>query len=322
VRSRLVIALAAIPCLLAFFSADISPILPLLISAVAIIGLGGFAIAEAHPLILSAAPICAYVLALVLTGDAVSSLSVLIFLPIAVVVALTLSFELSRTSSIIATSVSVLVYATVALLLVLPEGVSFSYEAFSDYIVTLRTALTEGFMTLFETEELSFMAGQINEETISSMIYLTLRLFPAAVIVGIEILAYFSCLIAVSARSSQFPEQPLPQTAVAFRMSSASATLFLICFVLSLFPTGRSDTVGILLLTALNLFVILLPGLALCGALRILEFFRQRSSFSLIVIIILLLWFSTSIPMILAFVGAFSTIRKERLAKRSSEDQK
>ena len=46
VRSRLVYALMALPCLLAFFSAELSPALTLLLCIIAVIGFGGFTFAS------------------------------------------------------------------------------------------------------------------------------------------------------------------------------------------------------------------------------------------------------------------------------------
>ncbi len=321
VRSRLVIALAALPCLLAFLGAETSASMPLLLCIVAIVGFGGFALHAVHPLVLSAAPICAYLLAFALTGNFMESLSVLSFVPLAVIAALTLHFKLSRTASVAVVSASLLVYAALALLVALPEGISLSAEAFSEFIVSFRELLTDEIMNMAEAEELSAVFGTVTKDAVSTLINAFLRLLPAILIVTAEIIAYLSCLIAVSLRVSQFPEHPLPIKCAAFRMSAVSAALFLISFVLSLFPEGRSDAIGILLVTAMNLFVILLPGLAVCGALHLLASFRQKRFLSPILLIVLLLWFSSFVLIILAFIGAFTVLRTEKTAKHNQKGQ-
>jgi len=315
VRSRLVLLLAALPCLLALMGAGTSAALPLLLCLIAVVGFGGFAIGAVNPLILSAAPVLSYLLALLLTKNAVESLSVLMFVPLAAVAALALRLKLSRTASIVAVATSLFVYIVIALVLSLPEGLSLSREAFSEFIVSFRELLTDEIMSMAEMEELAATVGTIDRGAVSSLINASLRLLPAAAIVTLEIIAYLACLICISLRSEQLPDKPLPEKCLVFRMSSVSAVLFIISFLVALLPESRSDTIGVLLLSATNLFVVLQPGLAVCGVLRTVAQLRQRRFLSPIFLIVLLIWFSSFIPVVLAFVGAFAVIRAERAAR-------
>ncbi len=322
VRSKLVTILAALPCLLAFLGAEASPDLPLLLCAVAVIGFGGIAIETVHPLILSAAPVLSYLLAFGLTGDPIRALSILAFVPVAAVLALALHFRFSRTASIAAVSVAIFVCAALALMFISPYKENLlSSEFIDNFIATHRELLTTELMSMADSAEFSSVLGNVTQDDIASLTNTFLRLLPAILVVAVETVAYFACLIAVSLRSSQLPEHPLPPKCLAFRMSAVSAVLFLVSFVLLLLPTGNSDAIGIVLVTAMNLVLILMPGLAVCGVLRILASFYQKRAFSPILLIILLIWFSYLLPAILAFVGAFAILRTEKAARKDREAQ-
>ncbi len=319
VRSKLVTWLLALPCLLAFLGAGVSADMPLILCAIAVMSFGGFAIRAMHPMLVVAAPTLAYLLAFVLTGDAIRSLSVLVFVPLALVVAIALRLKLSRTASIVLLSVAILVYVAVSLMLVLPEGVAFSAEELANFITQFREMFVKEFMTLAAAEEYSAVVGTVTEEDVIAIVNTLFRLLPALVIVVLNTFSYFVGLIAVSLHASQLPDHPLPKSCLGFRMSGVSAVLFLVSFLATCFPAGKSDTVGILLLTALNLFVILTPGLAVCGALRVFMLIRQKRFLSPIFLIVLLIWFAPSLPTVLAFIGTFAILRAERLAKRTKK---
>ncbi|MBE6662461.1 MAG: hypothetical protein E7606_04175 [Ruminococcaceae bacterium] len=357
VRSKLVTWLLALPCLLAFLGAGVSADLPLIICAIAVMAFGGFAIRAMHPMLVALAPALAYLLAFALTGDAIRSLSVLTFVPLAIVVAIALRLKLSRTASIALFSVSIVVYAAIALLLVLPEGFTISAEGITNFISQFREFFVKEFTALAATEEYAAMlgsiatrdtatlvnfvfrllsaivivvlemlghfmgliAGSITTEEAAALVNLVFRLLPAIVIVVVNTIAYLVGLIAVSLHSTQFPEHPLPKSCLAFRMSGVSALLFLVSFLATYLLVGKSDIVGILSLSALNLFVILTPGLALCGVLRVFMLIRQKRFLSPILLIVLLIWFASSLLTVLSFIGAFTILRAERLEKRTKK---
>lgn len=323
VRSRLVMLLAAPPCLLAFLGAEGSPILPLLLCTIAVIGFGGFAAQAIHPLILAATPVLAYLLALGITQDPSRSLSVLLLIPATLVLALALRHKLSKTASIAAVAVALSATVLALVLFALLSAGTVPDVAFvSDLITSFREQFVSEFMSAANSAELSSVLGNVTRESVSTLVNAFLRLLPAILIVIVEILSYFACLIAVTLRNTQFPEHPLPHTCLAFRMSAVSAVLFLISFVLSLLPAGNSDTVGVLLVSAMNLFVILLPGLALCGVLRLLVSFRQKRFLSPILLFLLFLWFSSLIPTILALIGAIAILRTEKAVSQNGETKK
>ena len=318
VRSRLVTVLSVIPCALAFLTAESSPAFALLLCVIAVIGYGGFAIASIHPILVLSLPVASCLLGFAITGDLVRALSTLILLPFALVAALTLRLKLSRTASIAVVSTA-LVAALLILLgaSVLLHGGSLSPEGLSELISSVKNTMTAELSALSETVAASGLwAEALSEQDLLPLINSSLRLLPATLIVAIEILAYLGCLITVTLRTSQFPEEKLPAECRIFRMSVISAILFLLCAVLSLLPLGKNDTVGILLISALNLFLILTPGLALCGAVRIWISFRRRRSFPPFLLILFCFWFFSAIPMLLAFVGAFAILRSEKLPKR------
>ena len=324
VRSRLVIALSAIPCLLAFFTAESAPLLPLLLCLVAVIGYGGFAIVSMHPVLVLSAPAAACLLGYAITGDPTRALFTLSFVPLALVAALALRLKLSRTASIAAVSALLLVGTLIAVGLVLaPHVGTFSLETIKTLVADLRDALCAEFAAVSEAAVASgLMKEAYTAKDLLPMINSALRLLPASIIVIVETLAYLGCLIAITLRTSQFPEEKLPSACRMFRMSAPSAAIFLMCFVLTLFPLGKNDAVGILLISALNLFVILTPGLALCGILHLLVSFRQRRAFPPLLLIVLCLWFFSALPTLLAFVGAFTVLRTEKAFQKSQNNGK
>jgi hypothetical protein len=321
VRSRLVTILSILPCALAFLNAELSPAFVLLLCAIAIIGYGGFAITSIHPALVAAAPVASCLLAFAITGDPVRALDTLVFVPMALVAALALRLKFSRTGAIAAVTATLLTVTAGLLFLLLPEGVSLSAESISEFVARVREIMSEALLELSSLDDRFAPFGENAEEISETLVNTTLRLLPSLVIVSAEILAYLACLIAITMRTSQFPEEKLPAECRVFRMSALSAILFLISFALSLFPLGKNDTIGILLITALNLFVILLPGLAVCGAIRLLVAFRQKHMLPPILLILLCLWFASVLPTILAFLDAFTILRTEKFLNKNRENK-
>ena len=314
VRSRLVTALSIIPCVMAFLTADSSPSLVLLLCAVAIIGYGGFAIAAVHPILVAATPVAAYVLGYVITGDPMHALSTLTLAPFAIVAAVSLRLRLSRTASVAAVAAALLVgFCALIAFTVISGGGSLSADAIHAFVLSVKELLIREVTSLAETAEFSAVLSGVTAEAVTATVNSVFRLLPAMLIVPIEILSYLACLIAITLRGSQFPEETLPVRCRLFRMSAPSAILFLASLALSLLPAGKSDAFGILLVSALNLTVILVPGLALCGAIRIFTSFRQKRVLSPRLLIIFCLWFSSLLPTILACVGAVSILRTEKI---------
>ncbi len=320
VRSRLVTALSIIPCVMAFLTAESSPSFALLLCAVAVIGYGGFAITAVHPVLVAAAPLTACLLGFAITGEPTRALFALTLAPFAVVAALSLRLRLSRTASVAVVSAALLAALLLAMAFaVLALGGSLSADAIRDFVTSVKEMLIQEVAALAEAAEFSAVLSGVTDETVSTTVNSVLRLLPAMLIVPIEILSYLACLITITLRNTQFPKEKLPARCRVFRMSPVSAVLFLVSFILSLLPAGKSDAFGIALISALNLAVILMPGLALCGAIRIFVSFRQKRAFSPILLIILCLWFSSLLPTILACVGAFGILRTEKARQNNQQ---
>lgn len=311
VRSKVVTVLCILPCLLAFMGAEGSAFMPLVISTVAIIGFGGFAIHTVRLPIVITIPVLSCLLAWLATGSTTQALLTLLFIPAAVASALAMRYKLTRTGAVAAVSV-VLCIITVLLLYfsLVPSGTHLTREWIAQTISQFRDTVTEEFFKVTPPENMI----NVTEEFIHLVINSALRLLPAILIVAVELIAYLGCLITVTLRATLFPNDPLPGKCLGFRMSAVSAILFLLSFVLSLLPIGDSDSVGIALVTALNLFVILQPGLAACGVLSLLASFRRRGGCFPILVLVLAFWFISLIPTILAFIGAFAVLRTEKWA--------
>lgn len=323
VRSRLVTVLSILPCALAFFTAESAPELTLALAAIAVIGYGGFALTSMPPLLVIVPPMVACLLGYAITGDPVRALSTLIFVPLALAAALALRLKLSRTSSIAAVSAVLLGGTLIALgATLLSRGDSLSATAVKELVLSLRDTACTSLAAISETAVASgFLEKALTAEELLPAVNSALRLLPATLIVTAELLSYLGCLIAVTLRTSQFPDHPLPAECRVFRMSSPSAILFLFSFALSLLPLGKSDTIGILLISALNLFVILSPGLALCGAIRLWLSFRERRALPPLLLIVLCLWFFSAIPTLLAFLGAFTVLRTEKAFQKNRKNK-
>lgn len=318
VRSRLVIVLAALPCLLALANAESSPLFPLLLCVIAIAGLGGFALNAVHPLLLVASPILSYLLAFLVTRDPMGALWVLWPIPVALAAGLALRQRLSRTATVAAiATVLLLLLGVTAAISLYTNGITLSSTLLSEIIAEIKSTATALLLEQGAALELT-----LNESEIALLVSSSLRLIPAVILVIAEILSYLTGLIMVSCYAAHFPMHPLPEKCKTFRMSETSAILFLLTFLLSLFPVGRSDVMGILLISALNLFVILQPGLAVCGILRLLSSFRQRRSLPIIFLFIIVIWFSSVLPTALAFIGAVSILRTARIERREQKNQR
>ncbi|MBO4979282.1 MAG: hypothetical protein J6D16_02620 [Clostridia bacterium] len=319
VRSRLVTALSILPCMMAFLAAESSPSFALLLCAVAVIGYGGFAITAVHPILVIATPVAAYLLGFAITANPMRALFSLTLVPFAVVAAVSLRLRLSRTASVAAVSTALVIgFLALVVLSVIVGGGSLSADTLRAFVLYAKELLTQSLTPLTEVTELSAIFG-VTAETVSATVNSILRLSPTMLIVPIEILSYLACLIAITLRGSQFPDEELPARCRLFRMSAPSAVLFLVSFALSLLPAGRSDAFGIFLVSALNLALILMPGLALCGAIQIFVSFRKKRSLPPLLLIILCLWFSSLLPMILACVGAFGILRTEKAWQKNQQ---
>jgi hypothetical protein len=317
VRSRLVTVLSILPCLLAFAGAESSPLMSILLCTVAVIGFGGFAVHTVRLPIVISIPVLSFLLVWAVTNDPMQALWILILVPVAVTSALAMRYKLTRTGAVAAVAVVLCVITVIFLYAALiPSGTVLTKELIGQTIAEFRDAVAEQFSKVPESMALAESMGGISEEDIRNVLNSALRLLPAVFIIMLELVAYLGCLIAVTLRSKQFPEHPLPEKCLSFRMSAVSAVLFLICFVLSLLPMGSSDATGIALITALNLFVILQPGLAVCGILSLLASFKRNRGCFPIFILVLSVWFISVIPTILALIGAVAVLRTEKQVNR------
>ncbi len=315
IRSRTVAFVTAIPCFVALITASSSPFFSLLLAITAAVGCGAFAIRYANRFLLLLAPIGAYAIAFALTENVVLSLLVFAPVPGAIVLFLAVRKGLSRTATV--ASVATVLVAIAAFVLFLTVHLKYgnvTVKFFTDFLTSFRDKMIEKYIDAVKTAGLSHVMT-VDKDVLNAAINLLIRLIPAGVVLIAEIMAYFSGLIAVSMHSVYFPEQPLSHEVLTFRMSSVSAVMFLLSFLaFLLFPTD-SNTFGIVSVSAMNLNLILIPGLALCGILNFLANLRQRKQISLIptlLFLAVLIFYTAVIPYILAFSGAFAILRTGR----------
>lgn len=315
IRSRTVAFVTAIPCFIALITASSSPFFPLLLAITAAVGCGAFAIRYANRFFLLLVPIGAYAVAFALTENAVASLLVFAPVPGAIILFLAVRKGLSRTAAV--ASVAAVLVAIAALVLFLTIRLKYgnvTAKFFTDFLTSFRDKMIEKYIDAVKTAGLSHVMTT-DKDVLRATVNLLIRLIPAGVVLVAEMVAYFSGLIAVSMHSVYFPEQPLSHEVLTFRMSGVSAVMFLLSFLASLLFSADSDTFGIVSVSAMNLNLILVPGLALCGILNFLANLRQRKQLSLIPMLLflaVLIFYTAVIPYILAFSGAFAILRTGR----------
>lgn len=311
-RSKTVVVALAIPAALGFLCMPISSVAYFL-SGIGIIAIVAVAIRKGQYLSLLAIPV-AYGVCLAIVGDPVFSLGTLTFVPPAIVMGVLLRKDAKRGTLIASTAgcIAILPVITLAALAYGETG-TISLSFFTDYVTALRDALIPEMVAMFET------AGVANTEQILLAGFNTvIRLLPAILIILCEILAYLASVLGIALVGSG-KDSPLPLHTRVLRMETVSAIVFLIALALSLLLQGMQGTAGVVWISAQNLTLILLPGLAIQELLLFVAKLRAGRA-SIFFPIIFVIFAGFMLPVLLALMGAVRLIRDSRSFHNNNGD--
>lgn len=284
-----------------------------LLSGIGTVAAAAAAIRGKRYFILLALP-AAYGICLAVSGDPIASLGALVFSPPALVLGILLRKNAKNGTMIASTAGCFLLLPAVALVAVAyQETGTVSLTFFTDYIMAFRDALIPEMSVMFE--ELGVPDA---EELLLQSFNAVIRLLPAICIITCELLAYLAVLLGTALADTD-KEDPLPAHSRAFRMETVSAVIFLVALVLSLLLQGMSGTAGVLWISAQNLYLILMPGLALQQLLLFIAKFRA-GRIGIFLPLLLIIFAGALLPVLLALMGAFHLIHASRAERKGNGD--
>lgn len=311
-RSKPVMIALAIPAALGLLWIPITS-LSLFFAGIGIIAIVATTIRNKQYGLLLALPV-AYGVCIAVSGDPLPSLGAFFFLPPALVMGILLQKKAKRGTLVAATAGSLLLIPAVTLIaFAYNETGTVSLSFFTDYIGAFRDALIPEMVALFEE------VGLANtEEALLAGFNAVVRLLPALCIILCEILAYLASMLAIQLADTD-KEHPLPLHTRFLRMETTSAVVFLAALLFYFLLQGMDGNAGVLWISALNLVLILAPGLALQELMLFVERFRARRAG---ILLPLLLFFFTGMlfPLLLALLGAFHLIRESRIRRKGNGD--
>jgi len=146
------------------------------------------------------------------------------------------------------------------------------------------------------------------------MAQLLLILLPAMILLICNITAWISHCFAVLLFRTHGMERLIPPEARRLVLSRVGAVIFLAACLGSVIFSGSAE-IGLPEALSLNLFLILETPFAAVGVRTLIEFFRQRGGFPLVLVIFALLFCELSLCFLfLALAGVVSTLRKPKTA--------
>lgn len=285
-----------------------------LVAGIGAIAVIAAAIRKGQYLTLLAIP-AAYGVCVAVSGDPIGALGALVFLPPAVVMGVLLRKEAKRGTLIAATAGCILLLPIVSFaILAYTETGTVSLTFFTDYFFAFRDAFIPEMIAAFE--EVGAPTADLEEILIQGFDAILL-LFPALLVIACEIPAFLASVLGVALADTR--EHPLPLRTRYFRMETTSAVIFLIALVLGILLQGTDDTLGVIWISAQNLYLILLPALALQELFFFAERFRA-GRVNLFFVVLFIALANVSLPYFLAVLGAFHLIRDSRLRHRRGGD--
>lgn len=218
--------------------------------------------AAVFPILLTLA---VYLCASFVLGNFIVSLVCFTFLPAAIILAVCLSKRVLRVGTICATSIGLLL-PTVALLIywifIWHKGNIAALPAAIDGMRDLLSSILEQLLEQYiaQVEALEVIEISINAAEMSTLaVSLFFNLLPAIVITTANLLAFMLQSFTASILSGNEEDKPRLITLYAFKMSTASAIIYLVFLVLYAMFADEAEYMPAM--AALNLIIILTPGL-------------------------------------------------------------
>ncbi len=255
-------------------------------------------------------PLLAYGVTLVCSWDIVGSVACLIPLPPAAVLAFGTRRSAAREDG--PNRVGVLCLTTAALALTL--GGMFALSLYRQLgsldMQTLTAALdatrenTIVWLTSYEIPEGTSQAlrDMFSRENVEMVVNYTINLLPGILIVLLNLISTVSQLLLHASLVSFGCGTSLSEHVRLFRMSTVSCFVFVAAYIVALIESGETSTLAGTV--AENIYLILIPGLAFAGFLRLLAFVTQRRMGCTSFLIIFVLPFAViMMPILLAVVA-------------------
>lgn len=322
--------------LLTYLSASAHPA-TLLLTPIFAISMGALLVATAPRrtlLYLPLIPLAAYGISLLLCQEGRLALACLVPFPAAVALALgtqssaTVHKEngLSRVGVLCATSFCFgLSLAGIAMLLISMAGGSLTPSFLLQLIESWRTACIDGLLAAYALlPEIATEGLQLTPAQAADMVNGVFNLLPAIAVVLSNLICALAQAVLFAGLTSFGYADTVKGRVRLLRMSLVSDVVFLLsCAVLLVAGTVKnSDVAGIAATVAENIALILIPGLALCGLMRILYGLirrRRAGCFPMFLLLVLpcLLLYATSL---LAFYEAGAALISAFLSRRNPRD--
>lgn len=304
------------------------PLITILLAAT--VGCGAYAwlISRTESAYLAVIPALAYAISTVITKNWFGSLLTLIYIVPAILLAQTYEKMNTRVSSLLRVSLGYLSFIALAIVLsVLYFTGEFRTEIISDFLNTLRDSTVK----LLSAMEVSLINGEtqklMSETDAFNYVSQIISLIPALITVLCSAMAYFAQKIQFSIFVYTEGESEFNDLRKIFIMSPVSAVIFIVSFLVYT-VTATSSSSAVAATVSSNLYLMLMPGLALMG---VKCFFANRQgSASLgcftgllpIMLIALLIFAPGAAPVTAACYGAYSAIEgpvRKYLAKKKDD---
>ncbi len=281
-------------------------------------------------------PLLAYGVTLLSSRDIVGSVACLI--PLLPAAALAFGTARSAADENGPDRVGVICLSTIALLLSLGgmAAISLYRQLGALDIQTLTAALDsvrESIIVRFTSYELpegttQALRDMFSRENVEMVVNYTVNLLPAIVIVLLNLISVVSQMLLHASLVAFGCGSSLTDRVRLFRMSAVSCIAFVVAYLVALFENAESSTLAGTV--AENIYLILIPGLAFAGFLRLLAFItRRRMGCTSFLVIFVLPFAVLMMPVLLAVIapllailevlGRLGAFLKE--AFRSDEDE-
>lgn len=263
-----------------------------------------------------------FALSLALTNSLDSALAVITPMPAAIVLAVCSKKKAPRVTAICALSVALLTTA------LLPLAFSVYTEYGTDLTAFINAAregyanaVVDSFAGISEASgvDLSEIISETNLRIIAESIF---PLAPSFIVSVANLIAFGATFLLAIIRNSL--GEPMTRGESVFRLSSASAWLYIISLIAILIGFGDSHAARIFALTMGNLNVILTPAFALVGAAAFISAKKRgvagRGIFRIILVIIAFMYCGVLILYPIALFGVITTLKLNKISNGAKDN--
>lgn len=287
-----------------------------IVAVVCIIGMGAVSLLHVNKLLVGVSFAVAYGSSLLFTKSPLASATMLLFAFCAILLAVALAKKLRRTSAICLVATGLLIgFAGIFLLSLYRLTGEISMDAFSSLISQFHELLLE----IFKENALLLdqnLRAVMTEEAFNEAFDAILCILPAGFIITVSVLAFLSHWLSFVLCSASGYMQKIPEESRPFVLSPVTAVLYIVSLLLMLVAPFVGDDSQILLVTAQNMTLILMPALLLVGWFGIYGFLSQTAGCLNVWVIlgmVLLVVYSRGLLLYpLSLVGVYLTFRVNR----------